>query len=74
LPQNKQKHIPRYHKPNATRFVSNGHREREILQFVHKVKQGKKSTLTVQSVHDDVAGYDSHVAVDMAGIDGRTCG
>jgi hypothetical protein len=48
---------PRRCEPNATRFVSNGHREREILQSVHKVKQAKKMMLTVQSVQsvqDDV--------------------
>jgi hypothetical protein len=46
---------PRRCEPNATHFVSNGRREREILQSVHKVKQAKKMMLTVQSVQADVA-------------------
>jgi hypothetical protein len=50
LPQNKHEHIPRRHEPNATRFVSNGRREREISRFVRQVKQVKILMLTGQSV------------------------
>jgi hypothetical protein len=50
---------PRRCEPNATRFISNGRREREILQSVRQVKQAKKMMLTVQSIQSvqaDVAG------------------
>jgi hypothetical protein len=50
LPQNERERSPRHHEPNATRFVSNGRREREISRSVRIVKQEKKWMLTVQSV------------------------
>jgi hypothetical protein len=57
--QTRRERRPRRCEPNATRFISNGRREREILQSVHKVKQAKKMMLTVQSVQADVAeSYD----------------
>jgi hypothetical protein len=34
LPQNERERSPRYHEPNATRFVSNGRREREISRSI----------------------------------------
>jgi hypothetical protein len=56
LLQTRRERRPRCCEPNATRFVSNGHREREILQSVHKVKQAKKNDVdSVQSVQADVA-------------------
>jgi hypothetical protein len=42
LPQNERERSPRRHEPNATRFVSNGRREREISRSVRIVKQVKK--------------------------------
>jgi hypothetical protein len=42
LPQNERERSPRHHEPNATRFVSNGRREREISRSVRIVKQVKK--------------------------------
>jgi hypothetical protein len=60
---------PRRCEPNATRFVSNGRREREILQSVHKVKQAKKKMmLTVQSVQADVAEPYDRTCGDVASI------
>jgi hypothetical protein len=42
LPQNERERSPHHHEPNATRFVSNGRREREISRSVRIVKQVKK--------------------------------
>jgi hypothetical protein len=50
LPQNEREHSPYRHEPNATHFVSNGRREREISRFVRQVKQVKILMLTGQSV------------------------
>jgi hypothetical protein len=67
IASNGRERRPRRCEPNATRFVSNGCREREILQSVRQVKQAKKMMLTVQSVQADVAGsyrpYDDVVVV-----------
>jgi hypothetical protein len=69
ITSNRQERRPHRCKPNATRFVSNGHREQEILQFVRQVKQAKKMMLTVQSVQADVAGsyrpYDDVASDDV---------
>jgi hypothetical protein len=46
LPQNERERSPCRHEPNATHFVSNGRREREILRSVQIIKQVKK-VLTV---------------------------
>jgi hypothetical protein len=53
LPQNEQERIPHHHEPNATRFVSNRHREREIFRSVRIVKQAKKRDVdcAVHTVH-----------------------
>jgi hypothetical protein len=68
LPQNERECSPRRHESNATCFVSNERREREIWKFVRQVKQAKFLVLTVQSVQSDVARsyrpYD-----DMSGDD-----
>jgi hypothetical protein len=49
LPQNERERSPCRHEPNATRLISNGHREQEILRFVQIIKQVKK-VLIVQSI------------------------
>ena len=49
LPQNECERSHCRHEPNATRFVSNGRREREILRSVQIIKKVKK-VLTVQSI------------------------
>jgi hypothetical protein len=54
LPQIGHERSPRCHEPNATHFISNGHREREISRSVRNAKQVKKGTLTGQSVQADV--------------------
>jgi hypothetical protein len=55
LPQNECERRPRRHEPNATRFVSNGRREREISRSVQIVKQGKKMDVdcAVRTVRTD---------------------
>jgi hypothetical protein len=55
LPQNERERSPRRCEPNATRFVSNGRREREISRSVRIVKQVKKrdADCAVRTVRTD---------------------
>jgi hypothetical protein len=59
LLQTGQERRPRRCEPNATRFISNRHQEREISKFFRNGKQKKKDVDCIQSVQADVAGsYD----------------
>ena len=57
FPQNKRECSPHHHEPNATHFISNKHREREISRYVRIVKQvrQKKSVDCAVRTDDDMA-------------------